>query len=108
MPGGYSDPEAEYYIESKAEYDSDIKKIRDAENAAACAERDAREEKKRVIDNANAQLYKYQKSADEEAERKVKAAQQIVEESIQKKLGIQKNINKVMQISVVWRLRTDI
>lgn len=80
VPGGYSDPEAEYYIESKAEYDSDIKKIRDAENAAACAERDAREEKKRVIDNANAQLYKYQKSADEEAERKVKAAQQIVEE----------------------------
>lgn len=80
VPGGYSDPEAEYYIESKAEYDSDIKKIRDAENAVACAERDAREEKKRVIDNANAQLYKYQKSADEEAERKVKAAQQIVEE----------------------------
>ena len=80
VPGGYSDPEAEYYIESKAEYDSNIKKIRNAENAVACAERDAREEKKRVIDNANAQLYKYQKSADEEAERKVRAAQQIVEE----------------------------
>ena len=80
VPGGYSDPEAEYYIESKAEYDSNIKKIRNAENAVACAERDAREEKKRVIDNANAQLYKYRKSADEEAERKVRAAQQIVEE----------------------------
>ena len=44
VPGGYSAPEAEYYIESKAEYDSNIKKIRNAENAVACAERDAREE----------------------------------------------------------------
>lgn len=80
VPGGYSDPEAEYYIESKAEYDLNMKKIRDAENAVVRAERDARDEKKRVIDNANAQLHKHQKSVDEEADRKVRAAQQLIEE----------------------------
>lgn len=80
VSGGYSDPEAEYYIETKKEYDAGLKKIRDAENAAICAERDAREEKKRIIDNANAQLRKYRQDADAEADRKVRAAQKIVEE----------------------------
>ena len=74
VPGGYSDPEAEYYIESMKEYHSDAEKLRRAEEAAYQAKKDAENRVQQAYASANRQLKQYQEEADQKAERRVSAA----------------------------------
>ena len=74
VSGGYSDPEAEYYIESMKEYQSDVAKLRKAEDAVSQAKRDAETRVQQAYASANKQLKQYQEEADQKAERRVSAA----------------------------------
>ncbi|MGO5166669.1 MULTISPECIES: hypothetical protein [unclassified Candidatus Paralachnospira] len=76
VPGGYSDPEAEYYIESMKEYQSDVAKLRKAEEAVTQAKRDAEDRVNQAYASANRQLKQYQEDADQKAERRVTVAQE--------------------------------
>lgn len=76
VPGGYSDPEAEYYIEPMKEYRADVEKVRKAEDAAYQAKRDADEKVKQAYASANRQLKQYQEEADQKAERRVSIAKE--------------------------------
>lgn len=90
VPGGYSDPEAEYYIETMKEYQSDVAKLRKAEESVAQAKREAEDRVKQAYASANRQLSTYRDEADREAERKVFAArraQEAAEERVHEALA---------------------
>lgn len=81
VPGGYSDPEAEYYIETMKEYEADVAKIRKAERAQLQAEKDAEKAVEQAYADAKKQMRKYKAELDEAAERKIKIAMIAKEEA---------------------------
>ncbi len=71
VPGGQSDPEAEYYIETIAEYCKNEETIREAESAVTRIEREAKEEIRKANVHANEEFFKYKKEIDDKVERRV-------------------------------------
>lgn len=78
VPGGYSDPDAEYYIEPMKEYRADVEKVRKAEEDAYKAMRDADEKIKQTTRNLNNQLAYYRRQAADDADRKVARVEAVV------------------------------
>lgn len=71
VPGGASDPELEYVIHNKSEYEKLWARIRQAEREAQEAKDEGRRKVEEAYDDARRQLKKYRQEADDEANRKV-------------------------------------
>lgn len=71
VPGGASDPELEYVIQSKKEYQELWERIRKAEREALEAEETAKKKVEKAYSDARSQLSKYCKEADEESDRRI-------------------------------------
>lgn len=74
VPGGYSDPDAEYYIQTIEEYQADRTMVENVKNVAAQVKRDAEDRVQQSRYSMGNQLIKYKQQVKDEADRRVAQA----------------------------------